>query len=559
VERDIQLRGKPYRKFFPVILIALLFIALGLPFLSAPGIHVDASAEIACIYPCVPPVLAIDVLGQRLPVMQMPYLGTLKTFLYWPILRFFEVSAFSIRLPVLLFGAGSVVLFYLLLYRVSGSGAAIAGALLLATDASFLLATAFDFGPIALLHLLLLAGILLLLRFERTRSWLLLGLAFFLFGLALWHKALFVWMLGGLGVAGIAVFPRRIWALLTPLRLGAARVALAAGALCLGAAPLIYYNVVSKGGTFRTDEVIADPAPFAQKLLVLRKTLNGSALSGFLSDEVPDRFVRSPSGGLEKASVGINRATGDLRGNWMLYGFLASCCLLPWLWFTRARSAAAFALVYMAVAWGQMLILHNTGTGMHHAILIWPFPHFFIAVAGTQFARRIGRVGSAVLVAVLALMAARNLLMVNEYYAHLSTRGTTAFWTDAIFPLQDYVASLPGRKVVATDWGYGATLCLLSRGTSPQHDISFQLLAPEPDAAAMRTLISDPESVFIEHASGSEMFPGVREKLLGVAKKAGYERKVLRVIHDSNGRERFEVTRFVKALSGQRPAISNQQ
>ncbi|HXB71841.1 MAG TPA: hypothetical protein VNY05_26625 [Candidatus Acidoferrales bacterium] len=53
----------------------------------------------------------------------------------------------------------SVWLSSLLLDRIFGRRAAIIGSFLLATDATFLIATTYDFGPIVFLHCFLLAGI----------------------------------------------------------------------------------------------------------------------------------------------------------------------------------------------------------------------------------------------------------------------------------------------------------------------------------------------------------------------------------------------------------------
>src|SRR5437764_288736 len=177
------------RTSFAALAIALLFIALGALFLRKTGLHYDASYELAAFYPCVGPAFRPTVFGHEIPLMVLPYLGTLKTWLYLPILRFLDVTVQAVRLPFLLIGATSIWLFFAILERVSGRRADVAGALLLATDVSFVVATTYDFGPIALLHCFLLAGIWLLLRFERTGSSRLLAAAFFLFGLALWHKA----------------------------------------------------------------------------------------------------------------------------------------------------------------------------------------------------------------------------------------------------------------------------------------------------------------------------------------------------------------------------------
>src|SRR3954454_13732739 len=122
------------RTSFAALAIALLFIALGAPFLRKAGLHYDASYELAAFYPCSSPVFKPNFLGFDVPLMVLPYLGTLKTWLYLPILRYLEITVQSVRLPFLLIGATSVWLFFAILERVSGRRAAIGGALLLATD-----------------------------------------------------------------------------------------------------------------------------------------------------------------------------------------------------------------------------------------------------------------------------------------------------------------------------------------------------------------------------------------------------------------------------------------
>jgi 4-amino-4-deoxy-L-arabinose transferase-like glycosyltransferase len=528
--------------------IALLFLLMGLPFLRKAGLHFDASAELACFYPCATPLFKARIFGHDLPVMVLQYLGTLKTWLYGPILHYLDINAFSLRLPFLLLGSASVWLFFSIVDRVAGRRAAILGALLLATDATFLIATAYDFGPIALLHCLMLAGIFLLLRFERTGSSKYLALAFLLFGLALWHKALFIWMLGGLTAAAAVVLPRRVAALVS-----VRRVALAATAFCVGAAPLIYYNMVTGGGTLKTTEVMSGTAPLAQKVLLVRKTMEGSVMFGWLTEDLHPESVIAPHGLLQQAAVAVSSRVGPVRRDWMLYAFLASLGLVPWLWFTPVRRAALFSVVYLAVAWGLMILLPNTGATLHHVILLWPFPHLLIALAVSQLSFRFGRAGAAAAVGAAAALVAGNLLVVNQYYADLSTRGTTALWTDAVYPLFNYLDALDKPVVVTADWGFSATLCLLSDGSLPQHDISFTLLQPTAaEESWIGSLMNSPGAVFVDYTPGNEQFPGVRERLAAIAAKAGRTKRVVAEIRDRNARPRFEIVRY-QGASPERP------
>jgi hypothetical protein len=527
---------------------AFLFVLLGLPFLRKAGLHYDASSELAGFYSCSAPVYTFTIHGHHFPLMVLQYMGTLKTWLYFPILKFLEVTPLALRLPFLIWGSLSVWFFFAILNRIAGLLAATVGALLLATDVTFLVCTSYDFGPIALLHLFFLAGIFLLLRFDETGRAGYLSLAFFLFGLAFWQKALFIWMFAGLAVASFVAVPRRVLKHVTRANLG-----LAAASLCLGAAPLLYYNFATRGATLQTSNVMSGAAPMTQKLLVFRKTMDGSVLFGWLTEDANPEMPIRPSRLIDKISTQVTALTGEQRSDWMLYVFLLACCLAPWLWFSRRRAAVVFSLVYILVAWVQMLALPNTGASLHHVILLWPMPQFLIAIVMAELWDRFRRasptmlrVGSCALGLVLISTIGANLIVVNSLYTDLVTHGTTAIWTDAIYPLVTYLGSLKTSRVVTVDWGYSSTLCLLSDGGMPIHDASFSLIQPSADDGALiRALLSEPDVLFVDHTTDAQQFRGVRDHLEVIAAEAGYARKVIHVINDRKARPRFEISQYV--------------
>src|SRR4029077_2939643 len=101
--------------------------------------------------------------------MNMPYNGTLKTWLYAPLVLFWRPSAALIRIPAILMGGATILLFCALLHRIHGRRAAWVGGILLATDTSFLLTTTFDWGPVVLQHLLLVAALFFAVQWFQTR------------------------------------------------------------------------------------------------------------------------------------------------------------------------------------------------------------------------------------------------------------------------------------------------------------------------------------------------------------------------------------------------------
>ena len=227
-------------KRVPVIpLIACgLFVLAGLAFLPLLGIESDEALFAIVFFKPQGGGYVYRIAHAELPLMILSYLGTLKSWIYRPIFKIFGMGVWSTRVPVILAGAATVWLLYRILLKISGRRAALIGCSLLATDAAYLLTSTFDWGPVALEHLLLLGATLLLIRFWEHRQEAALAAAFFLFGLALWNKALALWMLSGIGLAAVVTIPRQILDVATPRRVG-----LAALCLCLGALPLILYNI----------------------------------------------------------------------------------------------------------------------------------------------------------------------------------------------------------------------------------------------------------------------------------------------------------------------------
>lgn len=520
------------------LLLCLLFFLQGLVFVPRAPIHNDEALFAGGIFQPITAEHTVRLLRRTVPTMVMSYIGGLKTLLYAGIFRAWPPSPYSLRLPVLTIGAVTVWLFYLLLRGTMGRRAALAACALLAFDATFMLTTTLDWGPVALQHLLVLSGMLLLCKFYRSERLLYLGAGFLAFGLGLWDKSLFAWMLVGLAAATAVVFPRELLSKVT-LR----RLAVAGLALLIGAAPLIQYNrargLKTLGGNVRFST-----ADLGEKAKVLRYSLEGNSMFGYLAaDEPPPRLGR-PQGALEQASLAISRATGRGQSGFLLWAAVAALALLPWLWASPARKPMLFALVFMVVTWLQMALNRDTGGGAHHTVLMWPFPPLFIAVAFAQASLRLRRAGLGVLVALVSVICASNVLVTNQYLAQLTEWGTSALWTDAIYPLSGYMEGLGAKKVYVMDWGMFEGLRLLHRGRLP-------LLMERPPAAdpALRKVLSTEGAVFLGHTTGNETPVSMSAEMQARAEAAGFRKEVLTVISDRNARPRFEVYRYRPATA----------
>jgi hypothetical protein len=519
------------------------FFFAGLAFIPHIGIEGDETLFAAGIYRPRGELFALHIGQGQVPIMLMSYLGALKSWIYKPIVDVFGAGPMTLRVPMLLAGVASLWLFFLVLRRVAGERSAVIGCGLLAVDSMYLVTACFDWGPVALQHLLLAGGTYLLIRFFQERRLWPLFWGFLLLGMMLWDKALAVWMLSGMGVGAILALPRQIVGAVTPRRL-----AIAALGFVLGAMPLIVYNAghqwVTFGGNFHRDTSV-----LAAKAVFLKDTAGGPGLFGWMtSEEVQTPVPHQPEGALETVSAGISALAGHPRHHLLLYAFALALLLTPWV-SGAARRTIAFSLIAMAVAWVQMAITANTGASVHHTILLWPLPELVIAVSFASASRRLGRAGIPAVAAALALLMLSGALVINEYYTAMVRYGGSAGWSNAIYGLSSYLKSVPATNVISMDWGIVEPLQFLNQGKLPlswgDDAVSKPEMSPD-DRAAVTRMVSQPASLFIAHTPAYEVFPGRSPKLVKFAEESGYRREMLKVVSDGYGRDFFEVYRFTR-------------
>ncbi len=515
----------------------LLFLLAGMALLPHPGLQHDELFFFGPIHSPDSSFYDINLFGSKLVCMVMSYSGALKTWLYRLLLLLLPANRWTVRFPALLMGVATIYLTWGWVRRIAGERAAAITALLLATDTMFLMTDLFDWGPVALQHLLLMGGLAAVQLWIAKGSRRMLALGGFLWGLGMWDKALMVWPLAAMAVAAICVFPRET---LRRVRHGAG---IAAVAFAIGALPLIWYNVAQPGVT-ATANTKYDAEGLRSKLPALKRTVDGSMLSGYMVYNDPVAQPRRPRTGLEIVSVALRRAIGDHRTNWMLPAYGLGLVLMLLLWRTDARRSLLFLLITSAMVWLQMALNRGTGGSAHHVILMWPFPVAFLGIAFDAGAVRLGSRGPAVLAALVAVLSLQNLLTTNDYLARFVVNGGAGGWTDAIYPMEAALEQMPAGWIGTVDWGYLNGLRLL-----PKKPFSLFMPDPNPKDPMFQQQVRATDFLFVQHTDDKQILPGSNDKLREAAKQLGYEEKVIRVIPDRNGRPVFEIFRF-QAIGG---------
>ena len=528
-----------------VLLFMVLFFLAGLAVIPYAGIENDEALFAAGIYAPQANRDFMRVFHRPVATMLMSYLGALKAWIYSPIFALWTPSVYSLRVPVLVLGACTIWLFYLLLSRILGRRAAVAGCALLATDSTYLYTTCFDWGPVLLQHILMVGGVLLVVRFHRTSSRIALGAGFFLFGLALWDKALFGWTLVGMLLGLLAANPGALRRAISVKNLLVVVFCFSAGAY-----PLLRFNLRNSGETLRANVGwSAEPAVLRMKVEILERSLGGSGLLEYLSFGDGAEGPRRPRTALERSAVELDEHRGGMRDGWLAYAMGASLLLLPVVWKTRARRPMIFSFVVMAVVWSQMLFGVGVGGSVHHTVLLWPWPHLLAAAGLAEASRRWRRAGLPALVVAITLVCGSNVVMADAQFSQLIRNGGTAVWTDAVFGLSEYLPTVPAEHYVMLDWGMTDPLRLLHEGRIPLDwggDYVRKDTLGEDDRSGFLTMIQTPGNVYVSHTEPYQVFQGVNRRLERLLEREGYRRQPLALIPDTNSRKIFAVFRIVK-------------
>jgi 4-amino-4-deoxy-L-arabinose transferase-like glycosyltransferase len=487
--------------------LAAVLLALQISFLRGPSIQED---EALFILPFLRGNRSLyEWNGGRfhVPVMSMDYLGALKSWLYVPVFGIWAPNVWSVRLPVCLLSALTLLLFAYLVRRTAGDRVALAAAAFLATDSIFVLINVFDM-TVCLLLLATVSFLSLLECFAVSRKQRFLGSAFLVAGLALWYKALFIFPLAGMLAASAAAYPAQVRRSLTLRNVGLAAVCLA-----LGAAPLIAFNWQRHGATFHASDELPG-APLKEKLVMLEHTLDGRAFEHYMFRSSANEKIPT-DGASADLVLRWYRESHFGPGSALFPALLLAFLALPFLRDSALFPALLFAWVAMAVAYGAMLVFRDAGAGPHHAVLLHPAPHFIVAASAAALLERWRERRKVALVAFCALVVASNLWLLGQYARAARTNGFSVYWTDGVHNLAEVVRA-QNVPVAVLDWGIRNGLSVESGDT-----VSFTGPAPREQV------------LYVTHCDGYVIAPVAQFPQLLAA--SGLHETASRVVADKKG------------------------
>ncbi len=439
------------------ILAVAVYLLLGLTAVAAPGLYYDESIFVWASYPDATRGGAAftEIAGRPVCWMLSSYVGPLKGWLYRPVFEVFGTSAAAVRAPAVVLGALTLLLLWLLARRVASEQVATWAVALTALDPTFVWTSRLDWGPVVLQRLFLVGGCLLAVKWRDSRRSGWLAAAAFVFGLGVFDKASFLWLLAALAVALGATCPRPLPA---P---GPRQLAAAAAAFLTGSLGWWLYQLQPAESSFDLG-VETHAVHWQAKASMLLATLDGTALEGWAT----------------------NVCGGVIGASWLPWAL--ACAALSWPWLRKQPHArvTAFSGVFCAAAWLVMGAVESAGS-VHHFALVYPFPQLGLAAALAAAPARRLALAAGVLVCATGVRAAGGLLL------QAVECGGTRYWSTAIYELAAELERRRPAQVSIPEWGIAAPLRLLSADRLPTKEQPLEGAQPE-GAVAVRYYSADP-------------------------------------------------------------------
>jgi len=489
------------------------------------------------------------LLGRKIPLMLMGYIGALKALLYTPIFALFGMNPTAVRLPVVLAGLITLLVTYLLVQRIFGRWVAVSASLLLATDPTFIFANKLDWGPVSLMLLLEVSSLYFLWRWLAGGEPHFLVIAGFLLGLGLYNKVIFIWFIAALLVSLLLCFQEQVRGLLT-----AGRMFPAVGAFMLGCLPLIAFNIARPMGTFAHQKVVTRDwsASLKHRFLLFRATMDGSGIYYVVNHasvgEVAGLGEVRPENKLDLLISGLG--TLPIKATLMPYAFVLALALILLLYLLKQldqiREPLFFFLQFVLIA--IFICLSAGASGPHHTIAVYPIPHVLVGFAlsllrqGARFGGARLPAGGLIATVCVSILTLANLTIDARYVRSFIVKGGFGAWSDAIYQLAAFTKQHPGKSFLLMDWGFNAQLLLLSEGRINKEEapVQFRDFSGEEKIARMKPFLKGGNTLLVFHAPPFETYSTLKF-FRSALDRYGLEGRPVKTFYQRDGRPIYVV------------------
>src|SRR5947208_6459618 len=195
------------------IAAACIFIFLAAYRIELPGLYYDELAFVNAAQGAPDNTFIYMRLGP-VPLLVFPFIGALKAWIYTPIFDLFGVSALTIRLPVILIAAVTLLIFYQLMRAKLGAVWATIAVWIMAVDPANLFPSRLDWGPTVLMHFFQAAILALWFSYRDKPELWKPAIILICFGLGFFDKFNFIWLVSAFVIGICLCYPdslKNLW------------------------------------------------------------------------------------------------------------------------------------------------------------------------------------------------------------------------------------------------------------------------------------------------------------------------------------------------------------
>ena len=487
------------------IAAACVFVFLNAYRIELPGLEFDEIIFVDAAQGNPDTALVQTKLGP-VPIFIFSYIGALKSWIYAPVFALFGVSALTVRLPVILLAAVTLLIFYRALRGTLGAVWAAVVIWIMAIDPAF--PSRVDYGPVVLMHFFQAAILALWFSYRDRPKLRKIGLICICCGLGFFDKFNFIWLVAAFVVGVSVCYPDSVKDLWVSSPKFIRWIAVILVLIALTAAlylilPLIQFQ---SAGTLRPH--------LMQSWNELQITLSGAAEAEYI--------FGSSAGIIAKIPYWLIVADGCLA---------LTCLFLP---ISNAnarenRKNGFFCLLIGFLIFVQIVITPQA-VGPHHHSMMFPLPLLAFAFLARSLYDHFRTKNLSQVVAFPVGAVATCIFLVNVhntmiYLSHFrSNPHYRPLWSPELYALSRYIDKhgFESKKIICAD----CCVCIQLHVLAPKklrrrvRDFwpVFKELPrnPEEQDAMLRNLFPEGKTFVVTFDASKETFPETRPNFLAL-------------------------------------------
>jgi hypothetical protein len=548
-------------KFFWLGLVFLLYGLQTLPQLNLPGLHYDEAVEVLPAMQIIEgqPVTSFRANGLLLggvkfPLMTQDYIGAINTYASIPFLLLFGHTTAAIRVYSLVIGLLTILLTYCLAAELFDNPATgLLAAALLAVMPSFVFWSRQGVFVTSVTAAIGLGAAWAWLRWWRTSTFKYALLGAFLFGLGVYAKLLFLWVIAAFFVSSVILNSNRWLSFFKgDAKMGRSlilkRLPALAAAAGLGMWPLLAYNL-QNAGTFSS---------IFQNLHTSFYGTNNLAL-------IPNTAFRFKQFGEVLSSAQLWYLGAYLSNKWALIVFALG---IIGTFYISSRHEEPLPNRYLLPFSIVLLIILEsifTVSALFHTHFYILLAYPAIATAGAVelfwkkakwpplppqrlpgFLNRLSK--SSEFCLLLLLLGSHFVLELNltrQYQQSLTQSGGLSDHSDAIYHLADWLVAHPPAETIAMDWGVSAQIAYLSGGRiNPIETFGYDWKTTGEFNQRLIPYIKRQGAVFLWRSPDEIVFDRSAD-FKNLYRPLNLEEDILEAFYERSGRPLYGITKLV--------------